>query len=365
MKTNLILAINLIISSLLSNNVFIRRKIDWDTDIIQSNRNYSSNIDSYDNFMEAYFDNSTENYGINYKGSCGYVAMGLILTYYDSALNDNIVPEIYDKPSVDEDYNVISRRNSPGTNQDIIDLTDNEIDQLTSQEYYNYVVEMSSYSLHSKLLLISESLGYYGPHRFAGSDYPSRKQILQTYLSTVGQTNYVFYESPGSTSLDVKTFTINQILQGRPVLLSIGNDYGGHACVAYDYDSTSDSVYCHMGWGADKTRVTPESQGYNEYWSAISIQFNVSHSHSMNYGVCIGGVTNYYCYDSRHIHTIHNHSYSYSNITSSKHTYTCNCGICVEEEHNWVENQTVSLRYIPIYECYYCGYQTRIPPEFN
>ena len=61
---------------------------------------YSSYIYQYDSFMESYFDNLTTNHGHNTIGSCGYVAIDMLLCYYDTYLNDNIVPEQYDVMAV-------------------------------------------------------------------------------------------------------------------------------------------------------------------------------------------------------------------------------------------------------------------------
>ena len=61
---------------------------------------YSSGITSYDNFMTAYYDNLTYNYGINYKNSCGYIALGMLLSYYDTYLYDGIIPEQFDAVSL-------------------------------------------------------------------------------------------------------------------------------------------------------------------------------------------------------------------------------------------------------------------------
>ena len=54
---------------------------------------YESSISEYDSFLVSYFDNLTYNYGVNYKGSCGYVAIAMLLSYYDTALCDAIIPE--------------------------------------------------------------------------------------------------------------------------------------------------------------------------------------------------------------------------------------------------------------------------------
>ena len=47
--------------------------------------------------MYKYFKNLTENIGYNEtSSSCGYVALGMLLNYYDTSLNDNIVEEKYE-----------------------------------------------------------------------------------------------------------------------------------------------------------------------------------------------------------------------------------------------------------------------------
>ena len=107
---------------------------------------YSSNIFYYDHFMESYFDNLTMNHGYNIIGSCGYVGIDMLLSYYDTYLSDNIVPEQYDKISEGNCYNMLCRRNSPGSIYDnpkdfTVDYSNkstSEIYQINAS-YYNYV----------------------------------------------------------------------------------------------------------------------------------------------------------------------------------------------------------------------------------
>lgn len=87
---------------------------------VSSNTTYNSNINSYDNFLQSYYDNLTYNLGMNYQGSCGYVAIGMLLSYYDTYLCDDIIDDSYDSVSIGNDANIISRRNSPGIMKDII-----------------------------------------------------------------------------------------------------------------------------------------------------------------------------------------------------------------------------------------------------
>lgn len=325
---------------------------------------YSANVTEYDRFVQAYFDNLTYNIGVNYKGSCGYVAMAMLLSYYDSFLNDDIVPEQYDVASVGNTSDVISRRNSPGILRDIIDSASNS----DADTYYSTIVSMSNVSLHGKLISIGASLGYYD---FNDNKYPCstnfnrRLAVLNYYLSNVinfDGSQYsilsINHEQDFSNSDAVRKFAIEKVKSGIPVLLAIDGN-GGHVVVAYDYDESTDSLYCHFGWGANKTHVTPESEGFSIYKTALIINWNISHTHSNNFGVTTTEnnvpTTEYYCYDSSNIRTYNAHIHSfidhrcvvcyeysqsshyyhepYTWISNEKHRATCGCGKKALEGH--------------------------------
>lgn len=295
---------------------------------LSSTTTYASGINHYYNFRSSYFDNLTYNLGMNYKGSCGYVALGMLLSYYDTYLSDNIIPEQYDVTSNGTSTNMIIRRNSPGIQKDIICDPVNNSDaynyanRLNAIEYYAAVLSMANHSLHSKLITIGAARGYYNfsdNNNPCGTIYNERKNVLNDYLTDViGMQENVDYQLVGmsggelfpSLSNSVRNFTIQKILEGKPVVLSIGKGDSGHVVIAYDYDASTDSIYCHMGWGANETRITPESEGFTRYKTALTIDWlDKDHQHSDNYGVfhISSGmpVVQYYCYDSPTIITHH------------------------------------------------------------
>lgn len=316
---------------------------------------YSSAISHYDNSMEAYFDNLTKNFGQNYKGSCGYVALGMMLSYYDTYLNDDIIPEQYDIPSSGEETNMVYRRKSPGILRDIIS-DPNDIENtwkypvgLSPENYYSLISAMSGQSLHAKLITIGGENGYYNVLNYTEpclTSFNSRKQILECYLDNIVNLtkgsqydiDYIVYDDYTSHSEEVKNYIIAKIKSGYPVLIGVQGKSGGHVCVAYDYDGTSDTIYCHMGWGASTTHVSVESQGYNYYDSAMIIDFNLEHKHSDNYEVLTfdGSInTKKYCPCSSEITVYNPHSFSYENTDENYHTYTCDCGLTKTEKHSY------------------------------
>lgn len=147
--------------------------------------------EEYDTFLEAYYTNLIDNIGYNLKGSCGYVALGMLLSYYDTYQSDKIISKEYDCPS---EYNTIKmlepnmnkRHKSPGIYSDEIVKADFEpfnvekANALSAEQYYDIIkkkadINSDEPSLHAKLLTIGHDLGYYGKlsHEQPGGDNTS------------------------------------------------------------------------------------------------------------------------------------------------------------------------------------------------
>ena len=354
--------------------------LDYLSGALDDATTYSSGITSYDNFITAYYDNLTYNYGINYKNSCGYIALGMLLSYYDTYLYDGIIPEQFDAVSVGTEDNMISRRNSPGIVRDVIqnvnDPDDDELIYMTANDYYSTLVSMSNYSLHAKLITIG---AYYGNYDFSSMTAPAltnineREQILNYFLSNVSGIDSENYEITkySSTTSNVKSFTINAIQSGNPVLLSVAipNTAIGHAVVAYDYDPTTEEIYCHWGLGADQTHINPEDEGFTIFRNAMIIDFNSEHSHSDNYGVTT--ITNnipateYYCYDDCRILTykaLHSYTDHYDPYSTTEHKTYCECGEYIIQDHNYVDYEKTSDTCHT--EICVCGYESENQEHF-
>lgn len=334
---------------------------------------YSSNLNSYDNFMTAYFDNLTHNFGVNYRSTCGYISIGMLLSYYDTFLNDNIIPESYDIASIGTTSNIIDRRNSPGVVRDIIKAPDNYdysddtyVFNLNAYEYYDEIFALSQTSFHAHLVVRGAKFGYYDfndKYNPGIITFLELKNILNDHFSTtlssfnfdyeiLSVNDNMYYNS--TMHSNVRKFAIDQIKAGNPVLLTIYKSKDiGHAVIAYDYDETTDKIYCHMGYGADMTHVTPESQGFVQYVSALVLNINTDHTHTNNYGVTTETdnqqKVNYYCYDYEHIETygdFHTYNYTYLPNNAYSHFACCECGEYILEDH---------LNLAPSYDCVLCG----------
>ena len=382
-------------TSYIDNTMFIGlnfEKMQIIYNIINNPENtYNSYIYHYDNFMESYFDNLTINHGSNIAGSCGYVGIDMLLSYYDTFLSDDIVPEAYDKISDGDCYDVIHRRNSPGSLFDEpIDFleTYNNRNQMTSYEiknlndqYYYYMYQLQNISLHAKLITIGSSLGVYDSYEFypAGTNHNVVKQIIEEYMSMMLDyskgNQYQIYDIERNDNIgseDVRNFVINKIRDGYPVLVSVRDeDGGGHWVIAYDYDEITNEIYCNFGWGGNATHLTPENyveeigytgdklKNFTVYDTALTIEFNIPHKHSNNYAVTrtVDGqeVTNYYCYDSSEIE-VYNLDFDISYPNPNTHKITYECGDISIDAHKYgtfhicLEDNSKHVR-----ECIVCG----------
>ena len=323
---------------------------------------------NYNTFLAAYYDNLTYNFGVNYKQSCGYIAIAMLLSYYDTYLIDSIIPEQYDVCSIGTETNMIDRANSPGVMRDFVenvnDIDDALLRSMSAIEYYSIMSSISDRSLHAKLLTLGAARGYYDFSNDLAPALITFEELLQTlidYLSNVALIEENMYEiysinrvdcynsaDEKAASNEVKEFTVEHIQAGRPVVLVIYTPgEGSHAVIAYDYIESVNSVQCHMGYGANQTNIPIEARSKEVYFvSALAIDFDMEHSHSYNYGVTTiidnSPQTKYYCYDNCTITTYmekeHTFTFGYEQHSTTQHKAHCECGEFIYQSHILSDN---------------------------
>lgn len=272
--------------------------LNSDVQYILSTVNNETNVFLDDNYSSLYFLNLVDNFGNNTHGTCSYVAIGMLLSFYDSYWNDNLIPESYDKvsnyqfvisPTYDFEYPSFDAL-SPGVESEEWD----DVFELTESEYLTFVNQNESTYFQSKLIKLSQA--YFGTAKFESSTNPYGMSFAEIFsflgyylYNYRGLTTSNFYiDSENTNSNLVKSFAISKITDGAPVLLRVSSPtLGCHALVAYDYDSYNDEIYVHPGWRDDEgnslTHVSLSSLGFNNIVDAISLEINSSHVHSNNY----------------------------------------------------------------------------------
>ena len=311
-------------------------------------------------YLKHYFNGLTENFGENAKGSCTYVALCMLLSYYDSYLCDDIIPEQFDVASNGYSTDMIGRNNYPGTVNDKIlnNVSDedyqNYIDSLTKIEYYNILKEkFGSNSLQVYLMDLADTNNIQkidnGKETF-GSNFVYAFNVLEKYFDSLGFTRgkeydlpYLQYNSVKDVN-KVKQFIIDNIDMGRPVFVCGTGIMGGHAFICYDYDSIN-SISAHWGWHDISYINQDPFLFFGDKIDAMVIDFRFEHTHSYNY--MVGDKA--YCFCDDEIATYHNHSYTTSiSLNKKQHRSYCECGKYMDGPH-WIRGSVSKTK------CAACG----------
>ena len=309
-------------------------------------------VSHYSNFLSSYFSNLVDNIGQNVKGTCGYVAIGMLLSYYDTYLDDNIIPENYDVVSEGQGYNLVDRHISPGiANENLDEQTYNE---MTTEEYMQYMAtNYSSTHLHSKLLSIGLALG-----KSNGIYMNEISEILHHYLTIYLNYTDQDFETSGVSNflgIGVREYAIQKVQEGYPVMIvAYKSLVEGHVVIAHDYNSETNELYVNYGYTYEfSTRKTLEEDGYTRYTNAMIIDWNFDNS-NRGHNYKVGNQS--YRYDNLLLEHRHhsNSSLAYSYIANdiNHHNVSYSCGYSGIESHgNFYSNFPN-----PTVTCGLCGY---------
>lgn len=328
------------------------------TDSIQTYASTDANL----NFPNQYFRNLTY-HGLNKRGGCSYIALGMLLSYYDTYWNDTIIPDEYDKNGIIWSTNYNGYYRSPGISDPLSQdpsVYDNDF------AYKSYMFSQTSTNFLAYLFSLGNSMGYIGSqeeHSF-GLSIANTYNLLNRYLeihSAASSENFFYTyvnhvnDSSTYTSImlqDIKTY----VKLGQIVLMAIEgtntekNTRMAHAIIAYDYDEDTDTLYGHFGWDDKLFRhcnVMGEVgkydfdriQGY-----IVASPYESPHSHSYNYELP-SGQTVCSCQLSSH-----EHMYHYEITNATEHRRYCYCGYSSYQIHRF--SGTVG-RYVVCEKCNY------------
>ena len=259
-----------------------------------------------------YLKDNIGSYESNYfPDSCSYIAIEMLLSYYDSVENDNVIAETYDVTSSKafSSYNAIdnaSYTQSPGTD-----------------DYFHYY--MISYGRN---IGVTSSTGY-------SISINDMDLLLDEYFYERGLKTMTPYTTTSSTNK--YNFCTDAIDGDNPVIINISGtdnnisyEYINHFVLGYGYDSYG--IYANFGWKNSYHTNT----NINNYTitNAFYINFESSHSHSNNYLWTCNGCSGTICPCGN---KICNHgSYSYTQYSSTIHKKTCNaCSSQQNEAHHF------------------------------
>lgn len=290
-----------------------------------------------------YFRNLRSNMPSNILGNCGYVALSMLMSYYDTVYNDAIINENYESHS-NVSYDVYAadaiNYESPGLWDNVNGSSDYKNDDeliaeallinsnLNSTEYKesleaNYVSELSKYidsnsflgylfelAFDANILKTHDNNSYNPIMNNIGSNYLNgvgvsydimmaltteyiqKNQFLQSSLVQID--SYQVKKMPNDVIKEgeltkVRNGIIEHLQRGIPVIVG-GHPFngdGGHSCIAYGYNAETDTIYCNGGWGGFRNMVDSDEilEVIEDY---ISLDFGPGAMHhcTHNYDFC-------------------------------------------------------------------------------
>ena len=336
----------------------------------------------------------------NEHGSCGYVAMSMVLSFYDCYWSDIFVAETYEgiKPSIDDYYPYPHTVATLKLENSVLTETEKE----NETAYRSFINNNKCNYLHPYLISLGIEKGYHPTDDEEvgfGITIIQMANVLDKYFDKIiGEADYYRSDGNYSESLPVSIHLIReqnldenrerviesiktQVDSGNPVIYradkiqnrqetrnsEISDDEEiGHFMVAY-YSTDSEDILFHTGHTSN-SYSTFDTTDYDLDIEALWIEINedvLPHSCSDNYywypthsNICS-------CNAYKELHPEHTHSncgeYA-SNQTT--HTYSCYCGQSITSSHNFTYTAINSLYHSV--GCTTCGYTyTEMHPGVN
>lgn len=211
------------------------------------------------NYSTVYFSHLNNNFPVNSHGTCSYVGISMLLSFFDSYWDDEFIAEDFEQtttfsstittnqnidiPSFDTD--------SPG----IIPEDWNDVSGLSLSQYQNFVLTNEENYLQSYLI----KLGYDMFDRYCFDD-TTNPYGMTLYEQTHLTLYYLMYKRnlynsqafvTCGTNYDLDSleeYIVSRLLNGVPVMINALTSVGYHSMIAYDYDLSNETIYVHAGW---------------------------------------------------------------------------------------------------------------------
>ena len=233
------------------NEVFKASILDTNVRLMVERLHNSQGKTNLNNFANYYFSNLNNNFGVNTHGTCSFVAMGMLLSFYDTYLNDSFVPDAFEENTYvepDSEGTILTKDvESPGVTYDDFVATA----AMDRVDYEDYVVDNPNASFQNFLFNYAYNNDfdiYFDGNSNIGLDVNTQVGILNAYLADyVGLTNSVYSVTSNYSTGNLVSNVKNILAQGQPVILNVHSYViGNHSVVAYDYDDSD--IYVHTGW---------------------------------------------------------------------------------------------------------------------
>lgn len=209
-----------------------------------------------------YFENLGHYHPRNYNGTCSVVSATMLLGYFDTFYNDNIIDEQYDLTISQNKNYCATFTQSPGYGLD----GSSAINSSVNNQFHDLMVEYA--------------MPFENPNE--GMHAKSQWKMIKSYLND-RNIQYDEYCCEGNALDSItntpKNLIMDTIDQGIPVIANGAE----HSSIAYGYDD--EYVYVHTGLGTTARTSWSTYTNWSILYCPSAIRFEIegSHVHSNNY----------------------------------------------------------------------------------
>lgn len=211
------------------------------------------------NYSTVYFSHLNDNFPINSHGTCSYVGISMLLSFFDSYWDDEFVAEFFEETASFTSTNSTNQNldippvntESPG----IISEDWNDVENLTLSQYLDFVLTNEETYLQSYLIKLSYDM--FDRYCFDSTTNPYGLTLYEqthlllyylTYKVRLHNSQAFVTCSTNYDQDDLEEYITTRLIDGVPVMINALTSVGYHSVVAYDYDSSSETIYVHTGW---------------------------------------------------------------------------------------------------------------------
>ena len=289
--TSLICSTNNLFKFAFNENNFIEQNHNTVTPYNEFDNNYFNEtnvqIETPFNYSMAHFFENSLHYAPSNHDSCGYVSLIQTLSFYDTFLNDSIIPEQYERKKTDTSSFSQFSYNSPGVYR--------ETQSIPKQNYESYCRETASFNFQSYLTLIYNDQVFPNSQNFESSTHMNEYDDIFRYvnipiLRNARMTIFTAFDAFNPTiseQLHFQSFIIQNILNGNPVIVHVRNstDNSLHSVVAYKIQNGD--IYANYGWNyshCNRKLLNQVSNDFDSIYAVCAFDFsNLTHQHCDNY----------------------------------------------------------------------------------
>ena len=342
-------------------------------------------------FVDDYFRYLTEHFPTNNCGNCGYTAAAMLLCYYDTYWNENIISRAYESDPAYLDNPSEYKCSSPGIRDFYAEI---ELEQKYRPEegasrkewqqynlylygkYSKYLDEMAAHSNDNLISYLYDiALGktnqphvwdFNQDHPTTETTMPMVKDLLNHYFNERGLSDFIEAKLEELPALPdflgggpggprerrmLRNSAISHLVKGQPIIYSgdIATDSGyydtnmsyisgnGHAAIAYRYDTETRHIFGHIGWkGDEKYSCMDFDKVFGDFDSFIylDVKPELEFSHP-NERFIVGNRYYSACDLKSHVHADEEHRAIVSYGDPDYHALQCICGDVEYEEHEF------------------------------